>query len=217
MLLHMRISPRLGFIPTLALVFSSTSLARAQASNSSGAAESAAPLKWVAPPNCPTEAWVNAEIIKLGATERTATPRELRARAVVEQLEPGRFHVTLTTEEENREGTRELDGRTCDEVAKMTVLVMAMMFRTPDQPLDESAAAKPATPVSTLDTTTGLDADSMSFPRKPQQTRAAPNWSALLGGVAAGHAGMLPTAWFAIGGALGIRFQRTRLQLAALY
>src|SRR5687767_6119183 len=133
----MRIGARRGFIPTLVSLFLLTPLARAETTNVSSATQSATHLVWVAPANCPTEAWMNAEITKLGASDITTAPRELHARAVVEQSPQGRFHVTITTREENRDGVRELDGRTCEEVAKMTVLVMAMMFRPPDTPLEE--------------------------------------------------------------------------------
>lgn len=98
-------------------------------------------LRVIAPPGCPTEAEVIAQVEQLvGAHGRTLT-RPLSAELVV-RAERERFHLDLSWRTADAQAVRSIEGGSCAEVAQAAAVIVALAADpAEDQP---AAAAVPA-------------------------------------------------------------------------
>jgi hypothetical protein len=82
-------------------------------------------FSWSAPPECPTETEVAAEVAQL--LEPGPTPSaHVTARAVVRHDADGQWHVELTTLRDGEEGARSLVAPSCRSLADATALIVAL-------------------------------------------------------------------------------------------
>ena len=83
-------------------------------------------LEWNAPPECPAQSYVMAELARqLSGT--TLTPeKRINARADVRRGEGQRWHLRLVTESGEQRGDRSLEAESCRAVADATALIVAM-------------------------------------------------------------------------------------------
>jgi len=161
----------------------------AMAALSTGAAEPGSPapslqLEWEAPPPCPGQAEVVAEVARLvGRRPRVPADRLLVVRARASAAPDGSWQLQMILA--TRDGIRErtLKSRSCAEVADAAALIMAMAI--------DPAAALAARPQ----------------PPEPGPAPEARSWFAVVRGGAAADAGMLPGLGpgviFGAGAALG--------------
>src|SRR6266567_1608828 len=78
-------------------------------------------VEWVAPGECPTRAWVEAEVMRVaGAEARVLARQQFKVRAAVEKAQNGRYNVVVSTIQDGWSGTRELDAASCEELASST-------------------------------------------------------------------------------------------------
>jgi hypothetical protein len=182
--------------------------------------ETSAPavLEWLAPEGCTSQAAVNSEIFRL-AEQQAATTARLRftASASVKRTTEGTYRALISTTEEGRTGTRELDAATCEELAGMTALLLAMMLRpaspAPEGGPDEDQRQQPLAPKEEHRETE----QPAALPPAPRTRDEASALRLLLGVTAAGHTGLIGGPWCALGPVLGVRLGETRLQASALY
>jgi hypothetical protein len=132
-------------------------------------------LAWVAPPGCPSEREVRAEIERvLGGPPDPASQPYLRAEARVSGGRGGGFHVHLITHLGGVIGERDLHGPTCAAVANAAALIVALTFdpaalarRTPPDPA-------PLPPVSTSPSSPATPAEPVPLPILPPLPAALP-------------------------------------------
>ncbi|MEC7524889.1 MAG: hypothetical protein VYE22_33725 [Myxococcota bacterium] len=82
-------------------------------------------LRWTAPPECPDEAAVRAEVARVLGGEWP--PSEALAEATTTRTEHG-FRLTLATEIDGAVGERVIEGERCEELAAATALIVALMI-----------------------------------------------------------------------------------------
>jgi hypothetical protein len=199
-------------------------------------------LQWAAPPGCPSEEGVRAEIERvLGGPPDPASPRYLRAEARVARAGDG-FHVHLLTDLGGVLGERELDGRTCLAVAHAAALIVALTFDpealarrsegvTPP-PAATSAAPAPPAPLAAVapEPTVPPAPPSPSLPLPPEDRRprrVAPALAAdsppplrpgfAVGPIGAVAVGALPGVGAGVGGRAGVLVGRFRAEVSATY
>lgn len=118
-------------------------LAAARPARAGGEAGEPIVLQWVAPPGCPSERDVRAEMERvLGGPPDPASRRYLRAEARVSRAGGEGFHVHLVTDLGGVIGERDLDGPTCVAVANAAALIVALTF-DPDALARRAEAAAP--------------------------------------------------------------------------
>jgi hypothetical protein len=82
-------------------------------------------FSWSAPPECPTEIEVAAEVAQLLESGPAPSAR-VAARAVVRHDADGQWHVELTTLRDGEEGSRALVAPSCRSLADATALIVAL-------------------------------------------------------------------------------------------
>jgi hypothetical protein len=96
-------------------------------------------LSWDAPPGCPHAREVRDRIRQLaGASKSSGTP--LRAEATVSRNDDGRLHLKLVVHAGNLVGERNIDGKSCADLAGATAINLALLLNA-SEPLSESALA----------------------------------------------------------------------------
>ena len=84
-------------------------------------------LDWDGPAECLSPAWVNAEVARLlGGSISLPQGKTLVARAIIVR---GRaWSVTITTHHAGQTGQRSIEASSCEELAKATSLILALMI-----------------------------------------------------------------------------------------
>lgn len=114
-------------------------------------------LTWQAPAGCSSAEDVLARVRRLTQAAQLSD-RQLRVEASVVPRDAGRLHLTLMLRSGGLVGERNIDGRSCDDLAGATAVVLALLLRSAE-PLDSSdldgpdpgdgaAASSPATAFS---------------------------------------------------------------------
>lgn len=93
--------------------------------SSSAASAQPSALRWSAPPECPREAAVRAEVARLLGGDWPDSPTV--AEAETTRTEMG-FRLVLTTETDGVPGERTIEGERCEELAAATALILALMI-----------------------------------------------------------------------------------------
>jgi hypothetical protein len=202
-------------------------------------------LQWAAPPGCPSERDVHAEIERvLGGPPDPASRRYLRAEARVSRAGSDTFHVHLVTDLGGVLGERDLDGRTCAAVANAAALIVALTFDpealahraeaaeaaaapAPSSPRDPPAGAVPvptAPPSPAEDRspppTTATPTRPAAAPSPPpagaeRAPQPRPRFAA--GAIGAVSIGALPRVGVGVGGRAGVLVGRFRADVSASY
>jgi hypothetical protein len=92
-------------------------------------------LQWAAPSECPDSDAVRARIRKLAGPTHTAG-NQLRAEATVTRKDEGGFHLQLVIRAGNLEGTRNIDAKSCADLAGAAAVALALLLQS-SGPLDE--------------------------------------------------------------------------------
>lgn len=226
-----------------ALAVATAALAHGGASE----AQSAEPivLAWSAPPECPGQAEVRAEIDRLLGGAPRAGGKQVRASATIARTTApgdadGQFHMHLETKSGDAAGARDLDAAACPELGRAAALIVALAF-DPDAVSAAAAIAPAATPGPGLAPTTSGSPPATAPPsahdagrsplERPDVTttrltsatgrpdaRLAPPPASLDGAVELAvttDAGALPAPGFGVSGAAAIGFGRLRVALGA--
>ena len=187
-------------------------------------------VRWVAPPGCPDEAFVRAEVARLLAGSRAPADR-LEASAEVAVAAAGGWRVHLRTHSATADGERVLGGESCRAIAETTALIVAMAV-DPDQATANDALARPgATDGAPSDGDAGVavdgepgaapppgpDAASASETEASSTPRAPPPAAWLLAAGAEGDLGALPSAGAAPALMLAWRPHPFRFDLSGAY
>jgi hypothetical protein len=88
------------------------------------------PLEWSAPQECPEADEVRARVRKLAGTTQTAGA-PLRAEATVARRPDAGFHLHLVVHAGDLVGEREIDGKSCSDLAGATAVALALLLRSP--------------------------------------------------------------------------------------
>lgn len=96
-------------------------------------------LRWEAPAGCPSERYVRDRIRKLAGSARS-TDAPVRAEATVTRSDEGQFHLELVMHSGDLVGARNIDGRSCEDLAGAAAVALALLLRS-SAPLDEDALA----------------------------------------------------------------------------
>lgn len=86
-------------------------------------------LEWNAPSGCSSAGEVLARIRKL-ANARDVVARQLQAEATVVRAEGGQLHLKLALRADGLLGERNISGRTCEDLARATAVVLAVLLRS---------------------------------------------------------------------------------------
>jgi hypothetical protein len=150
-------------------------------------------LRWTAPAGCPEQASIRSDIEELtGRRVDPAGAEGMTVTAVVMRQTSGRWSLELTIARPGLEtATRRVEGRTCGEVAKAAVSIVALALDPPLPPSPPPAKVEPPRPPR---------------PRPPPPAPIVPRtplrWSVFaLGGIDVG-ALPLPAAGVGIGGSM---------------
>lgn len=162
-------------------------------------------LAWDAPPGCPAQADVLAEVHRIvggGEVRRT-----VRAEAHVAQ-QGDRWVITLRTVQGASEGERSLQGHTCKAVSSAAALVLALTLQTdaPEPPPRPSASASASAPPPVAS----------SAPPIPPPPPRAPLSLVMRAGGGVGF-GAVPGAGGLASAAVGLRYKRFQASLAFSY
>jgi len=152
-------------------------------------------LSWAAPPGCPSQEQVAAEIARLvGGADRSQDGRELTAEVTVSPGPP--WSADLTTHQAGRIGQRSIEAPSCQAAASAVALIIALSIDPEAVPTTATIppAALPPRPVA-----------------NPRQLR-------VLGSVhAQGRAGTLPGTDLGAGLGIGLAGARWRTELTWTY
>jgi hypothetical protein len=86
-------------------------------------------LEWSAPQGCPDAKSIKARVQALaGSAELTGSP--LRVEGTIVQKRDGPFHLRLVVHVDHLRGTREIDGRSCDDLAGAAAVALALLLRS---------------------------------------------------------------------------------------
>jgi hypothetical protein len=99
--------------------------------NGQASAQPAEPLalKWTAPQGCPDAKSIEARVRALaGSAELTGTP--LWVEGTIVRKHDGYFHLMLVIHVDHLRGTREIDGRSCDDLAGAAAVALALLLRS---------------------------------------------------------------------------------------
>jgi hypothetical protein len=98
-------------------------------------------LEWSAPGACPQAAHVHAEVERLvGGWEKVARERGIEAEAQVALTSPRRWRLVLRVRGAEAEGTRVLEGESCEALADAAALVLALAL-SPEAVEEQAALA----------------------------------------------------------------------------
>jgi hypothetical protein len=171
-------------------------------------------LSWQAPPDCPSQDSVRAEVARLlGGEIRLPASRDFKASALV--VHEQTWSVSIETELAGRSGRRSIEAASCQDLADATALILALT-------IDPDVVATRATRPEPLPQPT---------PPPPPPTAPAPvptvagptpqeqPWPAdvLFGLHAQGSQGTLPSVDIGLGGSVGVVGRRYRAELRAAY
>jgi len=99
-------------------------------------------LDWNVPAGCPSAARVNERIRKLaGPIKTSSTP--LRAEATVTRREDGKLHLHLVVHAGDAVGARDIDAKSCDDLAGVAAVALALLLRSPDPLAAKDLSAAP--------------------------------------------------------------------------
>lgn len=87
-------------------------------------------LEWSAPQGCPGAAEVRERVRKLAGTTPTAGA-SLHADATVSRQADGGLHLHLLVRADNLVGERNIEGRSCSDLAGATAVALALLLRSP--------------------------------------------------------------------------------------
>lgn len=199
-------------------------------------------LRWTAPAGCPAQEEIRQEIDRLlGGPRDPASPRHLRAEAVVMHTRDGGFRVHITTDMAGSIGEQEFDAPSCAALAEAAALIVAFTF-DPEAVTKRSAepvaaapplppsptAATPAVPPVPLPTSSSRAPLSpppvrplVPLPVPPPRADASRSLSRaptfVLSAATAISAGALPSIGIGIGGGAGLLLGRLRADVSAAY
>jgi hypothetical protein len=86
-------------------------------------------LEWNAPAECPQLDEVRARIRKLSGSRKSSV--RPRAAATITRKDDGAFHLTLVVHTDNITGTRNIDGRSCSDLAGATAVALVLLLQSP--------------------------------------------------------------------------------------
>ncbi len=188
-------------------------------------------LQWTAPPGCPKERDVRAEIERvLGGPPDAASRRYLRAEARASRRGES-FHVHLVTDLGGVIGERDFDGPTCSAVANAAALIVALTFDPdalarrseppappPPPPKPVPEAVVPAPPIPPPPAPPPPPHVDPAPPPPPVPVAAPPDRPRLaLGLLVAASAGALPRVAGSFGGQASVLAGRFRADLSSAY
>jgi hypothetical protein len=144
-------------------------------------------LTWQTPPQCPSKDDLLEDIARL-VGELDGEEPNLVARARVTPEPGGRWRLLLETELDGTPGERELEGNSCDAVARAAAVMIALM-------LNPHATFEPEPTSEPLTTRLGIDS------RLELSRGTMPSWSPEL---SLGVVGGWGRAWFRVGAGIGL-------------
>ncbi len=163
-------------------------------------------FSWQAPASCPSRGQVSGEIARLlGGIIRVPQGGDITARAVVEHGLT--WSLAMDTELAGRPGRRSLEAASCQDLANAAALIIALM-------IDPDAVAAHATtpqPAAAPPPVTAPPATATAPDRKPRVVEF------LVGILAAGSYGTLPSIDAGLGGGIGLQGRRWRAELRGSY
>lgn len=169
-------------------------------------AEEPLTLKWQGPPSCARADQVKADVLRLaGPSAGHAAP--VHADVGVTR-EPSGFRITLHTTQLGESGERQFAGKTCDEVADATALVLSVMLApvpTTETVKEQGFRPKP----------TPAPAPAPALREAPAPVPEAPKTQWGVGPRVGGDVGTLPRPTLFAGGAGWFAWSRVRLELGA--
>lgn len=101
-------------------------------------------LTWIAPAGCPRQAEVHADVERLVGVVPPETPA-LDARARVLPNRSGGWRLRLSTDFDGSTGERELDGNSCEAVARAAAVMLALMLNPSAQAPQPAQRERPLT------------------------------------------------------------------------
>jgi hypothetical protein len=195
--------------------------------------EEAFSLFWQAPPDCPSQVDVRAEVARLlGGEIRLSTGRGFKASASV--VHGQSWSVSIETELADKAGRRAIEAASCQDLADATALILALTI-DPDILVTRPARARPPSLPPPLPPPTRsppqasppprpaqspssppLPSPAPAPPRPAPQKRSSPT-DLLFGLHAQGSQGTLPALDVGLGGSGGVVGRRYRVELRAAY
>ena len=164
-------------------------------------------FSWQAPAGCPSRGQVSGEIARLlGGEIRVPQGGDITARAAVEHGLT--WSLAMDTELAGRLGRRSLEAASCQDLANAAALIIALMI-DPDAVAAHATPPQPvAAPPQPMDESPATDS---ALERKPRVVEY------LVGILAAGSYGTLPSIDAGLGGGIGLQGRRWRAELRASY
>jgi hypothetical protein len=98
-------------------------------------------LAWEAPPECPSQGHVLAELERIARVKPGRVLTGISAQAKIERTNDGRYRLRLRTEREDRQGTTELDASTCLSLERGVTLVLALALGDGVEMVDDKPTA----------------------------------------------------------------------------
>ncbi len=99
-------------------------------------------LEWNGPAGCPSGARVSERIRKLAGPLK-ATNAPLRAEATVTRRDDGKLHLHLVVRAGDAVGARDIDAKSCDDLAGVAAVALALLLRSPDPLAAKDLSAAP--------------------------------------------------------------------------
>lgn len=169
-------------------------------------------LAWTAPEGCPSQTEVEAEIDRLlGSSASSRSQRRFRVRAKVTREVA--WQVVLDTSSDESNGHRTLEAASCEGLANATALIVALMI----DPAAATAPREPPKSESQARPPTDATVPPPPSPAPATVQRAGRASTLLVGAVASGNAGVLPSPDLEVAGAVGVVGQRWRVELRGAY
>ena len=185
------------------------SAANAHAQEPARESEARFSLSWSAPEDCPNEAALRAEVVRL-APEAAGEVPGFSARGAITRRESG-FGLELETIYGERHGSREMQDVSCTELTRAAAVVIALAIRPESAAPDASTISEPKNSTPTEPQKTA--AEPPKSPAKAKDAATAPRtapvaspWEIWLSGAFAGEVGTLPG--FAPGALFGVEGRR---------
>ncbi|HEX6242689.1 MAG TPA: hypothetical protein VFZ61_17370 [Polyangiales bacterium] len=115
-------------------------------------------LDWNAPADCASAEDVLDRVRRLTKSARLSD-RQLRAQATITPLDHGRLHLQLMLRAGQLVGERNIDGRSCDDLAGATAVILALLLRSTVPLSGDVLEGSPTTTVSVGTPPAGSAAD----------------------------------------------------------